>query len=304
MRKLFQRLLGFQNPNPSDEKPAIPISQRKIAEEIGVEEAKYLLDVPQFVVGCSQSVGKQREHNEDALFSLSTLLATDGEYLPFGLFIIADGMGGHQHGEMASELAVRCTASQIIQKVLMSLLALQPDAPSESIQEILEISVQEAHQTIMRKAPESGSTLTVILILNKFMSIAHVGDSRAYIVTPEGTMQVLTHDHSLVMRMMELGQLTVEEASAHPQRNILYRAMGYGEPFTPDISTSPLPETGYILLCSDGLWGVVPQEEISRLIIDSPDIQIACQRLIDAANDAGGPDNISAILVRIPKHVL
>jgi len=301
---LFQRLLGYQNPNQSNEEHAHPSQNKALAEFMGTERSKYIIEVPQFIVGCAQSLGKGREHNEDALFALSITLASNGEYLPFGLFIVADGMGGHKHGEMASNLAVRCTASQVIQKVLMSILALQPTAPSESIQEILELSVKEAHQTIIKKAPESGSTLTVILLLDKLMSIAHVGDSRAYIVSPEGTMQVLTHDHSLVMRMMELGQLTVEEALVHPQRNVLYRALGYGEPFIPDISTLPLPQTGFVLLCSDGLWGVVPQEEISRLIIDSPDIQIACQRLIDAANAAGGPDNISAILVRIPEHAL
>jgi serine/threonine protein phosphatase PrpC len=269
---------------------------------MGAEKPKSFFEVPQFIVGCSQSVGKGREHNEDALFTLSTTLACDGAYLPFGLFIVADGMGGQKHGEKASNLAVRCTASQIIQKILMSILALQPTAPNESIQEILETSIKEAHQTIMKKAPESGSTLTAILLFDKLMSIAHVGDSRAYIVSPEGAMQVLTHDHSLVMRMIELGQLTVEEALVHPQRNVLYRAMGYGEQFAADISTFPLPQTGYVLLCSDGLWGIVPQEEISSLIINSPDIQIACQRLVDAANAAGGPDNISAILVRIPEH--
>jgi serine/threonine protein phosphatase PrpC len=302
LRKFVERLLRHKNPNTGKEEPAIITSQNQPKESMDIEKPKHLFDVPQFIVGCSQSVGKQREHNEDALFILSSTLVNDGHYLPFGLFIVADGMGGHKHGEIASNLAVRCTASQVIQKILMSLLALQPTAPSESIQEILESSVHEAHQTIIRKAPESGSTLTVLLILDKLMSIAHVGDSRAYIVSPDGTMQTLTHDHSLVMRLMELGQLTEEEASAHPQRNVLYRAMGYGETFTPDISTSPLPETGYILMCSDGLWGVVPQEEISRLIIDSPDVQIACQRLIDAANDAGGPDNISVILVRIPEQ--
>ncbi len=302
MRKLVERLLGKKNLNPEKGKTATSTSQNQSKEHVDIEKPKHFFDVPQFIVGCSQSVGKQREHNEDALFTLSSTLANDGHYLPFGLFIVADGMGGHKHGEIASNLAVRSTASQVIQKILINLLALQPTAPSESIQEILELSVQEAHQTIRRKAPESGSTLTVLLILDKLMSIAHVGDSRAYIVYPDGTMQTLTHDHSLVMRMMELGQLTEAEASAHPQRNVLYRAMGYGEPFTPDISTSPLPETGYILMCSDGLWGVVSQEEISQLIIGSPDIQTACQRLIDAANDAGGPDNISVILVRIPEH--
>jgi serine/threonine protein phosphatase PrpC len=113
-------------------------------------------------------------------------------------------------------------------------------------------------------------------------------------------MQVLTRDHSLVMRMLEMGHLTEQEASVHPQRNVLYRALGQGEPFSPDISTSPLPNAGYLLLCTDGLWGVVPQTEMSRIIKTASTPESACQQLIDAANKAGGPDNISAILVRIP----
>jgi len=110
----------------------------------------------------------------------------------------------------------------------------------------------------------------------------------------------LTRDHSLVMRMIELGQLTAEEAQIHPQRNVLYRALGQGDPFAPDVSTSPLPDSGYILLCSDGLWGVVGEDEIVRLISKAPNPHIASQLLVDAANTNGGPDNISAILIRIP----
>jgi protein phosphatase len=99
---------------------------------------------------------------------------------------------------------------------------------------------------------------------------------------------------------VELGQLSTEEAAVHPQRNVLYRALGQGEPFDPDIKTLSLPESGSLLICSDGLWGVVPEEDLSALVkSDSPPEQI-CQALIDRANAAGGPDNITAILVRLP----
>jgi serine/threonine protein phosphatase PrpC len=120
-------------------------------------------------------------------------------------------------------------------------------------------------------------------------------------INPAGEITVLTRDHSLVKRMMELGHLTEEEASVHPQRNVLYRALGQGEPFTPDVSTIPLPLASHILICSDGLWGLVPQTEIVRFVTTSPSPDIACQLLVNAANKAGGPDNISAILIRIPE---
>jgi protein phosphatase len=133
------------------------------------------------------------------------------------------------------------------------------------------------------------------------MSIAHVGDSRLYAISAAGEMSAITRDHSLVMRMMELGQLSEQDAAIHPQRNVLYRALGQGEAFSPDITTSPLPESGSLLLCSDGLWGVVPAAEISRLIRDNADPRVAAQLLINAANAAGGPDNISAILIHLPE---
>jgi len=246
-------------------------------------------------------VGIQREHNEDSLLAINTLLAGNGEYFPFGLYIVADGMGGHKQGEVASGLAVRTIASQVVSKLLLSLLNPKSDRPDESIQETLETSLQEAHRQVMKEAPGSGTTLTAVLVLDKQMSVAHIGDSRLYAITPDGEISILTRDHSLVMRMMEMGQLSEKDAAIHPQRNVLYRALGQGEAFSPDITTSPLPASGYLLLCSDGLWGVVPQEEISRIIKTYSDPQIAAQLLIDAANAAGGPDNISAILIHLPE---
>jgi PPM family protein phosphatase len=266
-----------------------------------VIETPVQLEVPQYVVGAGQSIGMQREHNEDSLFTLTTILATNGISLPLGLYIVADGMGGHKQGEIASGLAVRTISSNVIRKIFMALLAANPSPPEESLQDILESSLLEAHRTVARDAPGSGTTTTAILIVDRRMSIAHIGDSRAYSITPSGEMNLLTRDHSLVMRMIELGQLTEQEAAVHPQRNVLYRALGQGEPFAADISSSPLPESGYILICSDGLWGVVEQKHILQIIATSPDPQAACQRLIDAANEAGGPDNITAILVKLPE---
>lgn len=284
----------------SREVPTIPLAPPPIKSVVALASEKKLTSLPQLVVGCAQSVGMQRDHNEDSILTLTTLSANNDGYLPIGLFIIADGMGGHKHGEVASSLAVHTIAHQIMGKVMLPLLASTPNTPGDSIQEILENSVQEAHQVISKEAPGSGTTLTAVLISGQQMTIAHVGDSRLYVIDPDGAMQALTRDHSLVMRMLELGHLTEEEASNHPQRNVLYRALGQGEPFSPDIATSPLPEAGYLLLCTDGLWGVVPQGEISRIIQTAPSPEIACHQLIDAANQAGGPDNISAILVRIP----
>jgi protein phosphatase len=132
------------------------------------------------------------------------------------------------------------------------------------------------------------------------MTIAHVGDSRAYLIYGPERIEALTRDHSLVKRLVELGQITTAEAAVHPQRNVLYRALGQGEPFDPDIYSMQVFEAAYLLLCSDGLWGVVAESEIQRLVLQAYCVEDACQRLVDAANEAGGPDNISVILARLP----
>jgi serine/threonine protein phosphatase PrpC len=300
---LFEKLFGVQKPKgQGKEIPTVPIRSAQPVQGEPLEGNPIHMDLPQLEVGCSQSVGKQRDHNEDALFTLTTNLASNGNYVPLGLYIVADGMGGHRHGEVASGLAVRSIVNFLLRKVFVSLLSNKPAPPDESIQEIMQSGMQEAHRAIMKDAPGSGTTLTAMLVLDRQMTIAHVGDSRAYAISPDGTSQILTRDHSLVMRMIELGQLTAEEAHVHPQRNVLYRALGQGEPFASDISTSPLPDSGYILLCSDGLWGVVGEEEIVRIINAAPSPQIASQLLVDAANTNGGPDNISAILIRLPDY--
>jgi protein phosphatase len=267
---------------------------------LGLTNLRKKLDLPQFVVGCGHSVGILRDHNEDALFTLTTNLISDTTLLPFGLYIIADGMGGHQYGEIASGVSVRSMSNYVIRRLYMQLLGLSSEHTDESLQEIMQGSILEAHRNIVKEAKGGGTTLTAALLLGNQMTITHIGDSRAYIVHSDGKMQILTHDHSLVKRLEELGHITSEEAANHPQRNVLYRALGQGEPSEPDIATFPIPRAGYLLICSDGLWGVVPEREIFNVIATSPDPQQACQALIDAANEAGGPDNISVIIVRMP----
>jgi serine/threonine protein phosphatase PrpC len=258
------------------------------------------LDLPQFIIGCGHSVGKQRDHNEDAMFTLTTNLIASDSQIPFGLYIIADGMGGHQHGEIASSVAARTLAASVIKNIYLSYLGISDRQHEESIQEILQEGVQLAHSEIIAAAQGGGTTLTAALLMGEQMTIAHVGDSRAYILYPDGIRETLTHDHSLVKRLEELGQITADEAAIHPQRNVLYRALGQGDPFQPDIATFPLPRSCHLLICSDGLWGVIREKEMLRLVNTAANPQQACQYLVDAANDSGGPDNISVILVRLP----
>jgi serine/threonine protein phosphatase PrpC len=246
-----------------------------------------------------QSVGRQRDLNEDSILALSTTIAGHSNNPPFGLFIVADGMGGHQYGEVASNAALRAISSYVMKKFHGTLFGMPSQPMEESLQEILTAAMSEAQRSVMREAPGSGTTVTAALIVGQQLTIGHMGDSRAYMIHPDQRMEAITRDHSLVRRLEELGQITAAEAAVHPQRNVLYRALGQGETLDPDMTTIPFPVGGHLLICSDGLWGVVSDAELARIVLEGPTIQRACQNLIAAANAAGGPDNISAVLVQL-----
>jgi serine/threonine protein phosphatase PrpC len=256
------------------------------------------LEPQQFLFGCGQSIGKQREHNEDCLFALSLAIGCETSSFPLGLFIIADGMGGHQYGEVASSTAVQTLAGYLL-KHFQPYLVNPSESMNVSIQDLMRSAINEAQQAVTQAAPGSGTTLTAALVLGQQMTIGHVGDSRAYAIQPYGEGEALTRDHSLVKRLEELGQISSEEAAVHPQRNVLYRALGQGEVLEPDIFTASFPQPGYLLLCSDGLWNVLPASNLFNLVVTAKDLQSACQELVTAANEAGGPDNISVIVVRL-----
>jgi len=252
------------------------------------------------IAGCAQSVGRKRVQNEDSMFCLSTIMSSNGEVEPFGLYIVADGMGGHQHGEIASEIATRTMAEHVIRKLITNLIGPEPQPPDESIQEIMKSGIEKAHENIQERASGGGTTLTSVTLFSKQMTIAHVGDSRIYSINQNGRITPLTRDHSLVKRLEELGQLTTEEAAIDPRRNVLYHALGQEAQLEPEIISSPIPESGYIIVCSDGLWGVIPEKKIVEIIRNSSTVNNASQALVSAANEAGGPDNITVILVKLP----
>ncbi len=304
MTSFFQRILPKRKRSSSDE-DTVPVKEQPTSAIITPAEAAppvKIIGFAQLAAGCWQSIGLQRDHNEDALFTLTTTLATDTRNIMFGLYIIADGMGGHQNGEVASALAIRAMSGHVIQNIYAQLLAVTPHEQDRSIQEIMQAGVMEANHTILTHALGGGTTLTAVLVFGDQLTFAHVGDSRAYLVKND-SVEVFTQDHSLVKRLEELGQITAEEAAVHPQRNVLYRALGQGEPLEPDVFTAPLPEGGHLLLCTDGLWGLVTKENILEIVNSSANPQSACQKLIEAANAAGGPDNISAILIKLPGQI-
>lgn len=255
------------------------------------------------IVGHRSDVGQVRDNNQDSLSSFTSTISSNEGKPDFGLFVVADGMGGHEDGEKASGMATRIVAKQVLKEIYLPLLddTTGSNADQLPMTDVLKKAIQHANDYISTHVPDGGTTITAAALIGNLSYIAHVGDSRAYLITQEGIEQ-LTRDHSLVQRLIELGQLTPEEAVEHPQRNVLYRAIGQADQLDVDAITRHLAPGSYLLLCSDGLWNLVSGEELLTIVLNhGSNTQLACQTLVDLANERGGSDNITVILVRVPE---
>jgi serine/threonine protein phosphatase PrpC len=250
--------------------------------------------------GHLSDVGMVRGNNQDSAFTLFAS-STSADNLPdFGLFVVADGMGGHLEGERASAITTRIVVRYVLHEIFTALLNQQMDDPDRpSISDVLRAAVQEANDSITEQIPDGGTTVTTTIIIDDLAYIAHVGDSRAYMITDDRIEQI-TRDHSLVQRLIELDQLTPEEAIDHPQRNVLYRAIGQSETLDVDAITRRLPPHARLLLCSDGLWNMVPEDKIQEVASRHKDPQETCDELVKLANERGGLDNITVIVIQMP----
>ena len=228
--------------------------------------------------------GKVRDHNED---NISCIDLREGN-----LFIIADGMGGHDAGEVASKLAVDTVAREI----------LNGSNGKYDPEKLLENAVQTANTEVLREAIQKGSnmgtTLTAALVMHDMAYIANVGDSRTYWIENSSIRQI-TQDHSLVQKLVSTGKLSREEARTHPNSNVLYRNIGSEENVKVDIFPVTLRKGGSLLLCTDGLWGEVTDAAMQFLFAVEHDVRKVCAGLIRLANDNGGKDNITAMVVKV-----
>ena len=248
----------------------------------------------------AQSVGLQREKNEDSLFKICAAIYENGLQIPFGTFVVADGMGGHQHGELASAAAVEKFIEIAVNNIYSPQLMEQKLKSVIETEQITKMAVQKANAYVQAQAPGGGTTLTAAIVYGNNLTIAHVGDSRAYLFHPDGSLELKTRDHSLVSKLVETGQITEKQAGSHPQRNILLRALGNGADPEVDVVSMEFPQDTILLICSDGLWGVVPEKEMVAVIVENSFLPDACKKMVAKANARGGPDNISVVLVRHP----
>ncbi len=280
-------------------------------------------------------VGKQRDQNEDCAYKR----IESSEEGDRGLFVVADGMGGYKAGEVASKLAIE-TISQNLDSFFKP-IADQPtirldlaemkeagkkqvsgaednskqktrklkETPvSLAVEDQLKTAIQQANTAIIRYGEKQsaarglGSTVTAVLVQNDNAYVANVGDSRTYLLR-EGNLTPVTRDHSLVARLVESNQITADEIYTHPQRNLIYRSLGAGHKTVEvDIFHETLLPKDALLLCSDGLWEMVREDDLRRLLSEESSPQKICDQLIDLANANGGEDNITAVVVHVNAH--
>ncbi len=221
--------------------------------------------------------GRQRRANEDAMFSRAPL------------FAVADGMGGAKAGEIASRTAIDVIGLGVEDGIVRSRLVELVRRANRAVHE-----AQRADEDLSGM----GTTATVAHVGEEALTVAHVGDSRAYLVRG-GSLRRLTDDHSLVEEMRRSGKLTAEEAANHPQRSIITRALGPDSVVDVDVREFKLERGDVVLLCSDGLTSMIPEERVGEIIRKNQRLDTAGRALIAAANAAGGRDNITVVLFRI-----
>jgi len=252
-------------------------------------------------------VGRTREHNEDA-FVVADLSTNDASLQPAvrshrvgdrgTLFMVADGMGGAAAGEIASQMA-----TEIVLKELRENWLTQAQPSTEAFARCLKKAAQMANQAIHGYATSHteyrgmGTTATIAGVLADTLYLAQVGDSRAYLVR-DGVAKQITKDQSLMQKLIEAGELTEEEAAQSERRNIILQALGPEASIKVDLTFQRLRRGDALVLCSDGLSGQVTKDEIAQVVTEEKDLVLACRRLIELANEAGGPDNITVIIAR------
>lgn len=243
--------------------------------------------------------GAIRPRNEDSYVLFQSDTGGQSRLMPFGLYVIADGMGGHFAGHEASRRASRMVSAYVVEHIYLALLQENPEASQSPIQETLAQAIKLANQDLYNPNPQQdmGSTLTAALVFGRRLYLAHVGDSRAYLWR-NNHLELLTTDHSYVQRLQDAGQLTADQAANHPQRHVLYRAVGQGGELDVDTMTYPLPAQGKLLLCSDGLWGIVPEPVLAAVLQEKESsLDEKVQTLLELALQAGGHDNITVIII-------
>ncbi|RDY24876.1 Stp1/IreP family PP2C-type Ser/Thr phosphatase [Romboutsia maritimum] len=247
------------------------------------------------IYSCASHIGRVRKNNED--YCRGEILYTDNGKM-IGIFAMADGMGGHKKGEVASKLAVENILCFLKENLLQT-----QSIKIDYIDDILKQAYNSVNSIIYKKSMSDldyegmGTTLTCAIIYKDNLYVANVGDSRCYLLNKCGFSKI-TIDHSVVEELIRAKIITEEEAKTDPRRNHITRAMGTDEIVIVDIFKYKLEQNDKILLATDGLTGFVDDKEIKNVISKDEDLENLSEKLIDIANDVSGKDNISVILIK------
>ncbi len=249
---------------------------------------------------------RRSDPNEDSTLLLQIQRVHESLSAPVGVYIVADGMGGHDYGQVASRMAINIIAERMVRELLLAPLSAEKngEAPKafdeDALVALLHDSVDEANNALCQKNAQEktdmGSTLTGFMVVGEHAYIVNVGDSRTYMVRG-GQLYQLTTDHSLVGQLVASGLIEPDDVYTHPQRSQIFRSLGDKPTLQIDIFKQQLHPGDILLSCCDGLWEMVRNPQIESILNNAPDPQTACAQLIDAANANGGEDNISAVIV-------
>lgn len=251
---------------------------------------------------------RRSDPNEDSALILQLQRIHESLATPLGVYIVADGMGGHDNGQLASRMTVSAIAQRMTRELLLAPLENEKDGVpasqpgEESLIALLHDAIEEANTTLCevnaRNKTDMGSTLTGFMVVGQHAYIVNVGDSRTYMVRG-GQLYQLTTDHSLVGQLVASGLIEPDDVYTHPQRSQIYRSLGDKPNTSIDIFKQQLHPGDKLLACCDGLWEMVRNPQIEGVLNTAPDPQTACQQLIDLANENGGEDNITAVIVYV-----
>ena len=284
-----------------DDEP--PTARRSAAEFKATGAPPHILQSDQSLdlrAGWRTDTGRVRDLNEDSLLVLQYEWTNRVFGRPVGLFVVADGMGGHEGGEIASGMLIRSLGRRAVVELLPR--TLDPDDVSFDREGWLGDAIRRSNEEIYQWARgagfEMGTTVVAALLVDDTVVIAHVGDSRAYLVNASHIEQ-LTVDHSLVESLVVSNQISREEARVHPQAHVIYRTIGDQPQVSVDMRRLRLASGDRLLLCSDGLSGMLTDEVVHELVMGADSPQAACDALVAAANGAGGEDNCSVVVVQL-----
>jgi serine/threonine protein phosphatase PrpC len=254
-----------------------------------------------FAIGTGLDAGIKRKNspNEDNLLVIQGTHTFNTRAYPFGLFVVADGMGGHSKGQEASRLAIQ-HMREVVMPALLSNAEIDSDQARELLLDALHHANLAVHHYNQQQQTDMGTTVTAAIIIDTTIAIANVGDSRTYLYRAQDGLKPVTKDHSHVAQLLARGEISEDDVYTHPRRNEIYRCIGEKATVQADTFILPLEAETTLLLCSDGLWEMVRKPHIEQILRDTvPNAAQSSKALIEAALAGGGLDNVSVIVVHI-----